>query len=137
MSSGEEYRLIVRRAQWFLEEAREALRAGRYDVACFLAEQAAQLRVKAALLRLVGEAPRGHQLRTLLGYLAEASGGGCRESIREFVGRWRARLSELEDAYLVTRYGFKSYTREDAADMISLVERVFRLVEEAEGDCGG
>ena len=106
-------------------------------MACFLAEQAAQLRVKAAFYKLLGESPRGHQIRSLLGELAMVVGGDCAERIKGFVRSHRAQLSELEDAYLMSRYGFKTYTRKDASDMIGLVEEVFRLVEEAEGGCSG
>lgn len=133
----DEYRLLVRRARWFLEEAREALGRGRYDLACFLAEQAAQLRVKAALYKLVGDYPRLHQLRVLLGELARLAGGECRRRVEEFARAHRAGLSELEDAYLLARYGTKVYGREDAEDMVSLAERVVALVEEVEGACAG
>ena len=79
MSSLAEYEVLLRRARWFLEEAEEALGRGRFDLACFLAEQAAQLRLEAALLKLLGNYPRLHQLRPLLGVLADMPyqpGGG-------------------------------------------------------------
>ncbi len=39
VSSVEEYRLLLARSKMMLEEARDALRKKRYDVAVFLAEQ--------------------------------------------------------------------------------------------------
>lgn len=137
MSSLDEYRILLRRAKWFLEEARDALGKKRYDLACFLAEQAAQLRIKAALYRLLGDYPRLHQVRLLLGELGRAAGGGCAREIADFIRRHRAELSELEDAYLMTRYSPKLYGPDDAEAMLRLVEKLWGLVERAEEECPG
>lgn len=137
MSSVDEYRVMLRRARWFLEEAVDALGKGRYDLACFLAEQAVQLRVKAALYRLAGDYPRIHQLRMLLGELSRVAGGECEERVREFIRARRAELSELEDAYLMARYSVKLYGPEDAQAMISLAREVWKLVEWVETGCSG
>ncbi len=62
----EEVRVLVERARGFLELARLSLERGLVDLAVFNAEQAAQLRLKATLLRLQGSYPRVHSLRYLL-----------------------------------------------------------------------
>jgi len=114
----------------FLEEARDAYAKQRYDLAVFLAEQALQLYLKAQLLRVLGDYPRTHSIRQLLVMLSRALGGDAEKEIVEFMGRERPRLSELEDVCIASRYGLRIYTREDAEDILSTVERVVALVEE-------
>ncbi len=53
--SVEEYKLLMERSTMYLEEAREALDKGRYDISVFLAEQGLQLFLKAQLLRVLGD----------------------------------------------------------------------------------
>ncbi len=130
MSHVEEYEILDKRAREFLAEAKEALEHGRYDLACFFAEQAAQLYLKAILLKLAGEYPRTYQIRTLLSRLAELLPDEKRRQIVEFMRSNRARLSELEDVYIMARYSTKSYTREDAEDLVRLVVDIINMVEE-------
>lgn len=63
-------KLLKKRAKGFLEGARERLNAGDYDVSCFMAEQSAQLYLKALILELSGEVPRTHSIRQLLSILS-------------------------------------------------------------------
>lgn len=125
----EEFRVLVRRSREFLDEAREAKSKGRFDIACFLAEQAAQLFLKALLLKHAGDYPRTHHVRTLLSELISAiENESAKESIRLFIRNNRARLSELEDAYLMSRYTTKTYTREDAEDIVSTASELINLL---------
>ena len=45
----------------------------------------------------------------------------------------RARLSELEDVYVMARYSTKAYGREDAEDLVGMAKEVVRFVEELAG----
>jgi len=112
-----------------LEEARDAYAKQRYDLAVFLAEQALQLYLKAQLFRILGDYPRMCSVRQLLVMLSKALEGDAEEEVREFIRRERPRLSELEDVYIVSRYGLRIYTREDAEDILSTVEKVVAFVE--------
>jgi len=129
----EEYRLMVTRSKWFLELAREAHQKQRYDIAVFLAEQAVQLRIKAALLHLAGYHPRIHGIRLLLGELRRISGKETGDRIEEFIREHRSLLSELEDAYLIARYAPKQYDREDSEALITIAEKTLSLIERVEG----
>jgi HEPN domain-containing protein len=129
----DEYRVMVTRSRWFLDLAKEAYRRQQYDLAVFLAEQAVQLRIKAALLRIAGYYPGVHGVRLLLGELSRTVGGEAGERIKRFIAEKRSLLSELEDAYLIARYAPKQYTREDAEDLIAVAEETIGLVEEVEG----
>ena len=130
---GFEADVLRRRSLGFLEQARVALERSLYDVACFLAEQALQLYLKHALLRVVGDYPRTHSLRRLLGELGRAVDS---RMLEEFVRANRIRLSVLEDAYLMARYFVKEYGREDAEDMVKLAGEAISIIEEILGEGG-
>ena len=121
------------RSRMFLEEARDAYAKQRYDLAVFLAEQGLQLYLKAQLLRVLGDYPRTHSIRQLLAMLSRALGGEAERVVADFMRRERSCLSELEDVYIASRYTLRVYTREDAEDILSTVERVIALVEELLG----
>ncbi|WP_338252736.1 HEPN domain-containing protein [Pyrodictium abyssi] len=92
------------------QRARWRLGRSEYDLACFEAEQAAQLAVKALLYRLTGSMPRLHSLGELLGilvrFLREAGAGEAAETVAGFASGNRRRLWLLEDAYYRGRYGY-------------------------------
>ncbi len=121
--------MLLARSKMMLEEARDALRKKRYDVAVFLAEQGLRLYLKAQLYRLLGEYPRTHSIRRLLALLAKSLGDGAEEEIARFSREKRPFLSELEDVYIVARYMPRTYTEEDARDILGFVEEVIGLVE--------
>lgn len=112
---GSEAELLRKRSLEFLIEAEHALRRGSYDVACFLAEQSLQLYLRHVLLKVVGDYPRTHSIRHLLGEVARVAGS---REVEDFMRRNRARLLALEDAYLMARYFTREYGREDAEDSV-------------------
>ena len=67
---------LWRRARVFLREAERLLLEAEYDVALFMAEQAARLAVKAVYAQPLGRVPRGHGLRWLLGLPGGRARGG-------------------------------------------------------------
>ena len=134
--SGVKVNVLKDRARFMLQLALEALSRGRTDIAAFLAEQAAQLRLKAALLRLGGETPRLHSIRELLGILArllEVLGlASLSDRVREFTRRFRDVLVDLEDAYTEARYAVYTEPSERVEEMIAVVEKLFELLDEVE-----
>ncbi len=122
----DEVQSLRERGSGFLEVARGALTTGRYNISCFLSEQAAQLHLKSVLLETVGDYPRTHRIRELL---AEAS-KTRKEEIQGFVQKNRTRLIALEDAYIISRYTSSKYTNEDAEDMIKLAKEILNLTAE-------
>ncbi|ADC65220.1 HEPN domain protein [Ferroglobus placidus DSM 10642] len=67
----EEVEKFIEKAKGFEEMAKFNFEKGRYDLAMFCVEQAAQLYIKAKFLELIGEFPRTHDLIKLLGNLSE------------------------------------------------------------------
>lgn len=126
-----EYEILLRRAHEFLEESVDALSKGRYDIACFLAEQAVQLYLKSKLLMLIGDYPRTHYIRALLGELINGiEDEEARKKLMEYIKANRAKISELEDAYIMSRYTGKTYSKEDAEELIMLAKEIIKIVEE-------
>lgn len=122
--------VLRKRSLMFLEGSKHALNSGFYDLACFLAEQALQLYLKSLLLELVGDYPRTHSIRQLLGELNRVL---KLHELEEFLNASRARLLALEDAYLMSRYYVREYEKGDAEDMIKLVEELISLFKGALG----
>ena len=140
VSSGRYVGLLWRRAVAMLEGARWRLGRGEYDLACFEAEQAAQLAVKALLYEFTGSAPRIHSLSELLGvlhrFLVEAGLEEAASLVAGFAMKQRRRLWMLEEAYYRGRYGYIEYSRGEAEDCIHAAESLLALLEEVRRRAG-
>jgi HEPN domain-containing protein len=133
--SGEYVNVLKRRALSFLEEASKVKDP---DLAAFLAEQSIQLYIKAVLYELFGERVRGHNIRELLGLLARlldrAEYHNEANRVRDFVADNRGILIDVEEAYIMSRYGERGYTLEEAKKFIDLAKRLINLLEEVAKD---
>ncbi|BCU69854.1 HEPN domain-containing protein [Stygiolobus caldivivus] len=125
MSSYDEVNRLLRRAEKFRKDAISSCSEGYYDIACFYAEQAVQLRIKAYMLKNLGFMPRVHDVRDLLSTIYKYTND---ERVREFVNRNRSSLKDLEEGYTETRYGTTEYTEEDAKECLNIMEELFNLV---------
>lgn len=138
--SGEPYTIYRERALEMLEEAERLLREGKGDLAALLSEYAAQLYVKALIIRLEGEEVRGHGIRSLLGFLASTLEDlGYREQatrIMDFARRNRRLMAELEEAHVRSVYGPFRYSLEQAGVLLSAAKRVIGLLREVESVVG-
>ncbi len=137
MSTGRLAETPWRRAVVYLREARRLYQEGEYDISLVMAEQAAQLAIKAVYARLLGNVPRGHNLRRLLGYLAQVLREAGREEegtrITSFMGSNRDALVLLEDAYTLGRYAAPGYTRSEAEKGISIATQLLGILRELLG----
>jgi len=116
----------------FLKSAEANHRRGLYDIACFEADQAVQLFLKANILKLGGFIPRTHSLRSLLGTLASMPNVDSK-IIKEFVTEHRGDLIMLEDTYIRSRYLGEEYNKEDAKRCIEIAKKVIKFVRYAFG----
>ncbi len=119
----EEVERLRKRAVSFLEAAEERLKAGSYDISCFLAEQAVQLYLKSVILEFSGEIPRTHSIRKLLSILSNL--------LNIKFDFDRKELIFLEDAYIKARYLSSEYGEEDAKNAISTARRLMSVVDRA------
>lgn len=117
----EEVELFLRRARNFLEGAKERYKKDDWDLTCFMAEQSAQLFLKAVILEKRGEFLRTHSLRQSFSILANL--------IQNYELKYdRKSLLLLEGAYLNSRYINFSYNKEDAEEILNIVQEVLDLV---------
>ena len=118
-----------------LEGARWRISRGEYDLACFEAEQAAQLYAESLLLRVLGEAPRIHRLSELLGRLYSAlreEFTQASEMLAGIVSSSRRNIWFLEESYSQGRYGYVEYTENDGRECVDTAENLIRRLEEVE-----
>jgi len=127
ISSLESVDIMLKKSKMFLNSAKGNIERKLYDVACFDADQAAQLFLKAHILKFIGFVPRTHGIRTLLGHLASVPKIN-KTTITRFVSDHRSDLIMLEVAYLRSRYSGEAYNRQDAKECIEVAEKVIELV---------
>ncbi|MCH4815749.1 MAG: HEPN domain-containing protein [Saccharolobus sp.] len=125
MSSYDDVNRILRRAEKFKKDAINAYNEGYYDVSCFYAEQAVQLRIKAYVLKNLGFLPRIHAIRELLSIIYKYNQD---ERIRVFINEKRNALKQLEEGYTEARYGMIDYNEEDARECLNIMEELFNLI---------
>jgi len=138
--SGEYYALMWRCAERFLLRASRDLSEGDYDGACFNAEEAVQLAVKAVLYKYFGELPRIHGSRTLLArlrnLLMDAGKGDVASIVGRFVSDSRDALDILEESYTMARYGTVSYGEVQGRLCVETAKKAFEVLMEVEGRLG-
>ncbi len=127
ISSGEAIERLLEKGKNFFTSAKANLERGFYDVACFEADQAAQLTLKAYIQKLGGSVPRTHSIRRLLAHLGSLT--ERKECVDNFASELRAGLITLEDAYLRARYAAERYVKEDAELCVRMAEEVIKLAE--------
>lgn len=66
------YRRWLKKANRFEEDALDNLNKRRYDLACFAAQQASELRLKGLLIKITGTRPYTHLLSELVDALKES-----------------------------------------------------------------
>lgn len=134
--SGERLELLKLRSKRFLEVGVELLQRGVLDLAAFNVQQSCQLRVKATLLRLLGEMPRLHSMRELLGTLSakleEAEFRDVANTIKDFVRIHRDPLFDIDSAYTASRYSSFTYSAKDVEEMIETCTELHKLLDEVE-----
>ncbi len=122
-----EVETLQERSRVFLRHAQEALKKGEFDFTAFATEQAAQLLLKASLLESVGEVPRSHSVRELLGIIADSSPEKAGK-VKAFLKENRDGLKILDDAYISARYLPSSYSGEDAELLIRLTKDINKVI---------
>ena len=131
MSSKKAY-LLCKRAEEMFEGAKWRLERGHYDLACFEAEQAAQLWIKCLAFELWNEAPRLHDLNQLLGFIMRKLSLSGKE-ISSFVDKFRQMRKDLwflSESYYEARYEEVEYGSEEGERCLRIAEKVRKLVEE-------
>ncbi|WP_245522565.1 HEPN domain-containing protein [Vulcanisaeta distributa] len=119
---------FMRRAEEYMVVAWVSFERSFYNAAAVNAEIAAQLSIKALLIKLGIEPPRTHNIRSLLGLVANQLGGNAGEEVRAFVSNNRRELIILEDSRSLGQYGMLSVDRDRAEIALRTAESIIELV---------
>jgi len=134
--SGERVEILKLRARKFLELSIELLERRSLDLAAFNMQQACQLRIKASLLKLLGEVPKIHSVRELLGILimklSELVFEVISNIVKDFSKRYRDVLADIDSVYTMSRYSEFTYSVNDVKEMISVCSELHKLLDEVE-----
>lgn len=128
ISSLESVNILLKKSKMFMRSAEGNMERRLYDIACFDAEQAAQLFLKAHILKHLGYVPRTHSIRTLLSHLASIPKID-RKTLSRFGSEHRSDLVMLEVAYLKSRYSGEEYNKQDAHECVEIAKKVIHLVK--------
>jgi HEPN domain-containing protein len=125
--SFEEAEVLRERAEAFLENAKQLIHTGSYDLAAFNLEQHCQLLLKYKLLIKTGTYPRTHSLTRLATELAKLE-----PQTKTLLDREdnMLLLTKLEDAYIGARYLPRKYRGPEVEAMLRFVMEVFKPVVE-------
>jgi HEPN domain-containing protein len=118
----DEVELFLKRAENFLDGAKERFQKEDWDLTCFMAEQSVQLITKATILEKGGELPKTHSIRKLFAILYQLTEHKAFKYDRKA-------LLFLESAYLSSRYFSFTYEKEDAEEAIKIAEEIKSIIE--------
>lgn len=116
------YDEMIKRAMHFFRISGYDVSMGGYDIALFHLKQAAQLALKAYLLKAYGDFPKVHLIRDLI----EVSGDEC---LRRLADELWFVVDILEDAYIGARYLIRWYDEREYREALRFVEGVFKCID--------
>jgi len=134
ITKGEEYNknmanadFLRNRAQGFYENALENLEKGRYFLAAFNFEQALQLYLKYYIYLKIADFPKIHSIRELL--LDVAKVYSKEKEIAAILEREFQVISDLEEAYISSRYLPSEFTSAQVKEMRRFVEQLIEFLK--------
>ena len=119
------YSYLKRNSMSFYSNARDLFHKGELNLAAFNIEQAMQLYLKYLLAVKLGDYPKTHSLRRLF----KEAGQMC-PKLEEFYRINANVIGNIESAYIMSRYFPVDYTIHEVEEMLRVLERFMRVVEE-------
>ncbi|MEM3713441.1 MAG: HEPN domain-containing protein [Nitrososphaeria archaeon] len=126
MSHADEVKILKKGARAFYRRALESLNDGDDDIASFLSEQAVQLELKSILLEEFGDYPKLHSISNLISILRKTR---KHEPLIKFFDENRLKICLMENAYILSRYVIREYTKEEAETLLEVAEEVLKYGE--------
>lgn len=123
--------LLFKRAKMFFESSESSFSSERLDVAVVEAEIAAQLALKALVVKLGFEPPRTRSVRQLFSFIIDNRllPSSELEEIKNFTKFDREKLILIERARAIGQYGGSLVDRDEAEIIINCAKEVIALVE--------
>ncbi|AKG90895.1 putative conserved protein related to C-terminal domain of eukaryotic chaperone, SACSIN [Geoglobus ahangari] len=126
--SVEEIEILRDRSEKFLKNARHLYETGIYDLAAFNIQQSVELYLKYRLFLLAGDYPKTHSIKKLLRELGKIA--GKTEDVEKFMKENIDRISNLENAYITSRYIPSEFEKVEIENMLDVAEKIRKLVDE-------
>ncbi len=126
MSHANEVKILRKRAGAFYKRALDSLKDDDYDLASFLSEQAVQLHLKSILLEELGDYPKTYSISNLISILRKVK---KYDSLVKFFDENRLKFRLMEDAYILSRYIIREYTKEEAEALLEVAKEVLKYGE--------
>jgi len=124
----EEIEILKERALKFLKNAEYLLQNKVLDLAAFNIQQFVELYLKYKLFLLVGDYSKTHSIKRLLKEIGKASN---KEAIlREFMEQNIDRISNIENAYITSRYIPSEFEMKEVENMFELGKKIVEFVDE-------
>ncbi|RLI81430.1 DNA-binding protein [Archaeoglobales archaeon] len=123
----EEIEILKKRAIRFLENGIELLEKNILDLAAFNFQQFSELYLKYRLAEISGEYPKTHSIKRLLKELATLK--SKEKDVTDFLEKNIDRISNLENAYITSRYIPVEFERKEVENMKEMVEKLKDFVD--------
>lgn len=122
---------LKERAREFWDEAAKLKAEGKFNLAAFHIEQAAQLWMKYLIGRKVGDFPKTHYFNELVSGFAKAYDD---KSILEFYKERELFFDNLEDAYFTSRYYPRTFTANSVEQLLNYAQDFIQVTEKITGE---
>jgi len=119
-------KLLKERAEKFYFYGDEAFKNEDFEIAAFNFEQSAQLYLKYSLSLLIGDFPKTHELRRLIGEVIKVTRN---KELSKLLKNQQNVISDLEAAYFTARYLPASFYKKQVENMKSFVEKLKEILE--------
>ncbi len=123
----EEIEILRERAFKFLKNAEHLIESGIYDIAAFNIQQFVELYLKYTLFKKVGDYPKTHSIKRLMKEIGKAS--GKIDAIEEFMRENIDRISNVENAYITSRYIPSEFEKIEVENMLKLAKKIREVVD--------
>ena len=124
----DDFEILKERSEKFLRNAEQLIEQEIYDLAAFNIQQSVELYLKYKLLLSVGSYPKTHSIKRLLREIGKAT--NKIDKVAKFIEENIDRISNLENAYIMSRYYPSEFEKREVENMLSVAKSIRKLVDE-------
>jgi len=124
----DDFEILKERSEKFLKNAEQLIDQEIYDLAAFNIQQSVELYLKYKLLLSVGSYPKTHSIKRLLREIGKAT--NKIDKVARFIEENIDRISNLENAYIMSRYYPSEFEKREVENMLSVAKSIRKLVDE-------
>ncbi|WP_457548507.1 HEPN domain-containing protein [Archaeoglobus sp.] len=114
----DEVEVFLDRAKKFETAGEHFFKEGIYDLSAFHIEQAFQLYLKYILAKVIGYFPKTHSISRLFKDLSKIN-----KKFYNFYKENEIILKDVEDAYILSRYFPREYSKEEVKKMLDVLKK--------------